>query len=73
MMYNDVKSGITALAAGLKVGSEYVYKVLVKQQIIIGLSYLLMYLVFVIIFIIAFKIVLKGYKRINSKDQSHRK
>jgi len=41
MVYTDIKDGITALALGLKVGSEHVYMVLVKQQIVYAIVYLI--------------------------------
>ena len=41
MVYTDIKDGITALALGLRVGAEHVYMVLVKQQIVYAIVYLL--------------------------------
>ena len=40
-VYSDVKQGLVGLAAGLKVGVEHVYKVLVKQQVVLAISWLL--------------------------------
>jgi len=40
-IYTDVKTGITALASSLKVGVEHVYMVLVKQQIVYAIVYLI--------------------------------
>lgn len=52
-VYNDVKTGINAVASALKVGAEHVYEVLVKQQVVnaivwilIGVLPLLLLLVF---------------------------
>lgn len=39
-IYQDVKSGIMGLAQGLKVGAEHVYIVLVKQQVVIAVTWL---------------------------------
>ena len=44
MIYSDWKDGITALAASLKVGAEHVYVILVKQQIVNSISYLIIYI-----------------------------
>jgi uncharacterized membrane protein YuzA (DUF378 family) len=41
MVYTDIKDGITALALGLRVGAEHVYMVLVKQQIVYAIVYLI--------------------------------
>ena len=41
MIYTDIKDGISALASGLKVGAEHVYIVLVKQQIVNAITYLI--------------------------------
>ena len=40
-IYNDVKEGVVGLASALKVGAEHVYAVLVKQQIVYAIVYLL--------------------------------
>ena len=39
-VYSDIKSGLTALGSSLKVGSEHVYEVLVKQQLVNSFTYL---------------------------------
>jgi hypothetical protein len=41
-IYTDIKDGISALASGLKVGAEHVYGVLVKQQVINAITYLIL-------------------------------
>jgi hypothetical protein len=43
-IYNDLYDGIIALAAGLKVGAEHVYAIIVKQQIVNSIVYLLVLL-----------------------------
>lgn len=40
-MYNDVKEGIVAIAAALKVTAEHVYRVLVMQQVVHAITWLL--------------------------------
>lgn len=47
-VYNDVKDGIMALSDGLKVGSEHVYKILVKQQVVNAVMYSIMLLLSII-------------------------
>ena len=44
-MYSDFKYGITALAGSLKVGAEHVYEVLVKQQIVYSIIWLLVLII----------------------------
>lgn len=45
-IYKDVKGVIKDLADALKVGTEHVYEVLVKQQLVDSITYLLLYGVF---------------------------
>ena len=40
-IYPDVKNAITEIARGLGVGAEYVWTVLVKQQVVLGITELL--------------------------------
>lgn len=40
-VYNDVKGAVSALAEGLKVGAEHVYTVLVKQQTVSAIIWLM--------------------------------
>ena len=42
-MYQDFKTGILAIASSLKLGAEHVYMVLVKQQIVNAIVYLLLF------------------------------
>ncbi len=41
-VYNDIKSGISAIADNLKVGAEHVYTVLVRQQVVLSISFLVL-------------------------------
>jgi len=49
MLYQDVKEGLSGLATGLKVGVEHVYIVLVKQQIVNSITWVIIYLLFIFI------------------------
>ena len=40
-IYSDVKSGIVAIASALKIGAEHVYEVLVRQQVVNAIVYVL--------------------------------
>ena len=62
-IYTDIKTGITALAQGLKVGVEHVYMVLVKQQIVYAIVYLIVEL-FALFFIVNW---INGYKDTTQK------
>lgn len=55
MIYTDLKDGVSALAATLKVGAEHVYEVLVKQQIVNSITNVIIYLVFIIVIVITIK------------------
>jgi hypothetical protein len=47
-VYNDVKSGLNGLEEALKVGSEHVYGVLIKQQLVTAISYLILVILLLI-------------------------
>lgn len=66
-VYGDVKAGISGLASSLKVGAEHVYYVLVKQQVVHAIKWLLI-LGFGFFCIIHF---LKKYKNITEKWWNH--
>jgi len=61
-VYSDIKSGISALAAGLKVGAEHVYEVLVKQQVANSITYLLMVIILFILVGIGYRLSKKSYQ-----------
>lgn len=55
-MYSDFKQGIVALASSLKVGAEHVYGVLVRQQVVYAIVYL-------VLSIIGFILILNWIKK----------
>lgn len=55
VIYNDVKVAIESIAAALKVGSEHVYAVLVKQQIVNSITFIMVYLVGIFVVLFMFK------------------
>lgn len=57
-IYSDIKGVVVGLADALKVGSEHVYKILVKQQIVNSVIYIIL-LLFGLYFIYNF---IKAYK-----------
>lgn len=57
-MYGDVKQAIQGIAKGLKVGAEHVYIILVRQQVVRSIVYLIM----VLLTIYFLKSWLKAYK-----------
>lgn len=61
-IYKDFKSGIDAIASSLKVGATHVYEVLVKQQYVYSIIYLIVYLVLLAFTISLYKITRKTYK-----------
>lgn len=58
-VYSDIKSGLTALGSSLKVGSEHVYEVLVKQQYVYSIVYTLLIILSIILMIICCKAIPK--------------
>lgn len=51
-IYPDVKNAITEIARGLGVGAEYVWTVLVKQQVVLGITELIELLLILCLIII---------------------
>ena len=51
-LYTDVKAGIVGLADGLKVSAENVWNILVKQQLVESITWLIVNLLFLIAIII---------------------
>lgn len=58
-IYQDIKVAIAALAESLGVAAEHVYEVLVKQQTVEAIIYLIILLIGVACFIILFKTIPK--------------
>lgn len=58
-VYTDVKTGIAALASSLKVGAEHVYEILVRQQLVKSITWLVEILVIILLFIFMAKPVWK--------------
>jgi hypothetical protein len=46
-VYNDVKQALDGMADALKVGAEHVYTVIVRQQLVDSITYLLSYVVII--------------------------
>lgn len=60
-VYSDVKAGLVGLSAALKVGTEHVYEILVKQQVIMAISYLITLLFSGFVIIYGFKKVIDNW------------
>lgn len=58
-IYKDVKSGITGLAEGLKVGAEHVYIILVKQQVVKAVSWLIYFILLILLGFILYELGVK--------------
>lgn len=59
VVYKDIKSAIVGLADGLKVGTEKVFVILVKQQVVIAITDLILILTFISLTTICFRSFLK--------------
>lgn len=56
MLYSDIKSGLAGLAEGLKVGVEHVYIILVKQQIVKSITWIVVFILLTLSTIVVYKI-----------------
>lgn len=63
-IYNDAKEAMKGLGAALKVGSEHVYEILVKQQLVNSIVYTIILLLGLFMFIYAYN----KYKAENWKE-----
>ncbi len=64
-VYEDIKEGLTGLASGLKVGVTHVYAVLVKQQVVRSVTYVILYLILSITGIV---LIRKSYNILKEND-----
>lgn len=63
MIYTDIKTGISALASGLKVGAEHVYEVLVRQQLVNAIVWLIVFVASVIFLRATIKYAMKAIEK----------
>lgn len=56
-IYQDVKSALVGLSSGLKVGAEHVYEILVKQQIVNSITYLILLIIALLLIIPLYKFI----------------
>jgi len=71
LIVNNVTNGISALATGLKVGAEHVYKVLVMQQVVNSITSIIVYLALILIVFGALKWISNVGKTFTTKDHPH--
>jgi preprotein translocase subunit SecG len=70
-VYTDMKAGLAGLAESLKVGSEHVYGVMVKQQYVKSITGILVFLLCIILAIISLKQSSKMYKSWREKTKGY--
>lgn len=68
MVYQDVKEGLTGLAKGLKVGVEHVYIVLVKQQVVHAITWLIVLTILSLLTFYFWYNFNTNYKKTQDKD-----
>ncbi len=68
-VYNDVKSGLNGLGEALKVGSEHVYGVLIKQQYVLSITLLLSIFLASICGIISYKWARKLHNKFKEENK----
>lgn len=61
-VYKDVTESLTGLAEGLKVGATYVFEVLVKQQLVNSITYL-------ILILLSFFLIINWFKAYKSTEE----
>lgn len=67
--YSDLKSGVGALSSSLKVGATEVFKIVVKQQLVQSITYLIT----VIILVVAgFLVLSAGWKAVDRENASRK-
>ncbi len=59
-VYNDVKAGMKGLGEALKVGAEHVYVVLVKQQVVKAIQYIIFGIIGLIFLLISLYVMKKA-------------
>ena len=60
-VYADIKSGLSALGSALKIGSEHVYTVLVKQQIANSIVYTIIFIISLLAYFPLKSILMKAW------------
>ena len=60
-VYGDAKEALSGLGQALKVGSEHVYGILVKQQIVNSITWLVMLILFIITTLLSIKLLIYSH------------
>jgi len=68
MVYKDLSEKIEALARALRIASEHVYEVLIKQQVVNAVTWVIIYVLFFIAAVSFWKGFHKNYKRVSIKE-----
>ena len=61
IVYNDIKETINTMAEGLGVAAEHVYTVMVTQQYVTSITWLLVTFIGAILGFISYKLTVKGF------------
>jgi len=67
-IYGDVKSVIADLAEGLQVGAEHVYAILVKQQVVESITYLIIGFISIMLIYLSVKFGKTDWNEPNGKN-----
>ena len=70
-IYSDFKQAISGIADSLSIGAEHVYEVLVKQQLVESITWLVILVTGIILAIISSKLLIKGAALENNKETYH--
>jgi hypothetical protein len=68
-VYNDVKTSLNTIGSALKVGSEHVYKVLIRQQEISATVDLIFLIIFSIGLFVCLKLIFKILRKLDKPNK----
>ena len=71
LIYSDFKSGMAGMASALKVTTEHVYVVLVKQQVVKSISTLMIIIFWFVMFFIFYRFSKSSYNKHLLTNQSY--
>lgn len=72
-IYEDMKAGINGLAKSLKEPAEHIYNVMIKQQIVNSITYIILIFLAVILIFILIKIAAKNINKTMNKEHNWHK
>lgn len=69
-VYTDTKDALKGIGEALKIGSEHVYSILIKQQMVVSISYLIIIAVLAFLCTFLWKLFLRDRARMSKEGDS---